>query len=512
MGVNQYAGYYLSSTTAMSQGTNISSVITAASATGYYITMLATYAPPNNGGTNGAPGSGSKVSTYTSNSNYLFYYDGALGTPTVSTVTLAINNNTYATPVCGVYMFGQNTTPVITGTATGVTNVGTYFYNKTNLLVWTPTIGGTGVTSTTENSTANITAGSSGSQFTGPLTIQNTSLNISTSLSSYQTTFGLSAVAYNINNISSSSVSATNISVIYDPQSITLAYYNNQTIPVFGSSGAPAQGIRLSSTSTAGNEYVGTNLSTGTPTFQSNVAANNLYNGTTPYSSGAIYDNTQLISGSVANYSKEAMMYLGRYYGGTNGTVPYISYTSYYYGTSQNLANYASIPSSNGYRYVTYVWNASGMTTGSNNITFNIIGLNNVNIQPANNNQIYYTSGGARLQFFYRVEDSTNSTTALNWPSSGQISSPWADANLVAQTGVANQRLVAAGNVTNTNFTPAGCAGSSSITYTGGNASFNVNIAYSSSSFNSATYIYARVGLLATDTSNYFSYMTAGFT
>jgi hypothetical protein len=90
------------------------------------------------------------------------------------------------------------------------------------------------------------------------------------------------------------------------------------------------------------------------------------------------------------------------------------------------------------------------------NIAFTINGLTNVNyfgVSP--NGTLYYGSTPVTpLIFFYRLEDSTSAiTTAVNWSTGGQISTPWINGNLIPS---GTQSLPTSVNFSNIYFTPAG--------------------------------------------------------
>jgi hypothetical protein len=219
-----------------------------------------------------------------------------------------------------------------------------------------------------------------------------------------------------------------------------------------------ANGIRVFSTRNAANMAVASYDSTKTAATAGGLVNNNIKNilydssdnniAGTPYIS-TIYDNIESIgSGGAIQYSQDAMLYNGVYGAG------YQNYNIYYYGPNQlNNVNYTSIGS--GTRYVTFAYDVTNVTLPFQNIAFTINGLINVNyfgVSP--NGTLYYgASPVTPLVFFYRLEDSTSSATAINWSTGGQISTPWINGNLIPS---GTQSLPTSVNFSNIYFTPAG--------------------------------------------------------
>ena len=106
---------------------------------------------------------------------------------------------------------------------------------------------------------------------------------------------------------------------------------------------------------------------------------------------------------------------------------------------------------------------------------------------------LYYGLSGTTtpLIFFYRLEDSTNNANAVNWPTGGQVSTPWINGNLIP-TGV--QSLPTSVNFSNIYFTPAGLTSS---TYTSNTATLICVLGnkISSSNKTSKMTLYCRIGL-----------------
>ena len=335
-----------------------------------------------------------------------------------------------------------------------------------------------------ETTLSNLTSGTGSAGFNNPVSFTNTSITLLNSTSNaYMGPVGINVIPYNVSGTGGSSILSNRINCIFDPVSLSKIYQM-----VTGSTGS----IRYFSTANAANMAIASYNSTTTAAtaggLVNNTSTNILYNGGT-YISTAVYDNSLTILNGPSQCSKDAMLYNGIY------GIGYYDYSSSYYGPNQvNNINTNYIPATGGTRYVTFGWDVSNALLPFQNITFTINGLTNVNYYGVSPSGIlYYGLSGTTtpLIFFYRLEDSTNNANAVNWPTGGQVSTPWINGNLIP-TGV--QSLPTSVNFSNIYFTPAGLTSS---TYTSNTATLICVLGnkISSSNKTSKMTLYCRIGL-----------------
>ena len=427
-----WTGYYLQNTIRV----GITGSILASNSNQYTLSVTGTY-PSTNSGVN--------CNFFTS-----FYYDGEPRVPLITTtpqISLVSSSIGY---VCGVAVI--NTSSVFSLTTSGVTGIGNYFYNSNanGIISYTQNGPAGTILPNRETTLSNLTSGTGAAGFNNPVSFTNTSITFSNNVSNaYIGPVGINVVPYNTWGTGGSSVSSNTINCIFDPVSLLKI---SQMTPT------SANGIRVFSTRNAANMAVASYDSTKTAATAGGLVNNNIKNilydssdnniAGTPYIS-TIYDNIESIgSGGAIQYSQDAMLYNGVYGAG------YQNYNIYYYGPNQlNNVNYTSIGS--GTRYVTFAYDVTNVTLPFQNIAFTINGLINVNyfgVSP--NGTLYYgASPVTPLVFFYRLEDSTSSATAINWSTGGQISTPWINGNLIPS---GTQSLPTSVNFSNIYFTPAG--------------------------------------------------------
>ena len=428
-----WTGYYLQNTIRV----GITGSILSSNSNQYTLSVTGTYPSTNSG--------------VSSNFFTSFYYDGEPRVPVITTtpqISLVSSSIGY---VCGVAVI--NTSSVFSVTTSGVTGVGNYFYNSnTNGIISYTQSGPIGTISPNKETTlSNLTSGIGSAGFNNPVSFTNTSITLSNNASNtYMGPVGINVVPYNTWGTGGSSVSSNTISCIFDPVSLT---------KISQMSATSANGIRVFSTKNAANMAVASYDSTKTAATAGGLVNNNikniLYDSTDGNTSGTtyisnVYDNTQTIgAGAATQYSLDAMLYNGVYGSG------YQNYNASYYGPNQlNNVNYSSLSVST--RYVTVAFDVTNVALPFQNIAFTINGLTNVNyfgVSP--NGTLYYGSTPVTpLIFFYRLEDSTSAiTTAVNWSTGGQISTPWINGNLIPS---GTQSLPTSVNFSNIYFTPAG--------------------------------------------------------
>ena len=499
---DEFSGYYQKcpfTVTVVNNTTNFPDAPTISTA--YALTFGGTYPATNTvGGT-------AYTFSITPSSNYPFYWDGKLAIPTATTPTFTINSSgNTLTAVCGLYVYSGDLSLSVTTTA--IKNVGIYFINSTNLLTYSSSFGGT---MPAETSKQNVTSGIASGKIdnTNGLTITNTLVAITgISQTSYQSSLTITSTAYNIAGTYGGATSNPTL-LIYDPSSVTLLNtYTTSSV------------FRVPSTSTAGNEAVSGYNSAANSGTPNNTPANILLDGTTLYSS-AIYDHTKKINSTNLNYSKDALLYNGNYYGSGSGFTTYTLYNgiSGTIGTSANVDyTAATINTGISVRYVTLAFPISSTVTPFNTITFTINNLKNVIFDNTTSSLYYGTTTTNRFLFFYRMEDSTNTTTATNWTAGGQISTPWIDGNYVASNAslLTNPSLPTASNIGNRYFTPCGGTTLSGYNSTTSTGTFVVKLPYiinsTTATTSTKTFLYCRIGIntaYAATTFNNVSYNTS---
>ena len=384
----------------------------------------------------------------TNTSTYSFYYDTLTGSPTVSSFVTTLNT-VNSIQISGIWILYGTTTLNATTT---VTNIGTYFYNNSQILAYSTGQSETGLT--------NVTSGKNTNTLNNSVTFTNTGSgpaiqfsNASFSSSGIQ----IGVTAYNALGNTGTNNSNT-ILVIYDQPSYsfitntTLYPSSINTINITTS----ASGYRISSGSSVGNtpQYV-----TALP--PSSVNANSAYNNT-----------TSIIS------TEELQISNGFYQ--TRGGNGYLNYTSYYYSpSSQNTLNYSTI-SSTGYRFSTFVWRVGTYPSNYVKVAFTINNISNVSDANGTPNV-----SGNNILCYYRLEDSANYGSFT----SSFVNTTWINANtIINELTSGNYYVIGSSLLGGKNSTVTN-------TYSGNSLTVNALLPSFSVTNSNVFYIYLRVGL-----------------
>jgi hypothetical protein len=350
-------------------------------------------------------------STTSVTSTFPFYYDTLSGVPTITTTQHSFKDDisTKAVQISGIWVL-QGSIPLTV--VTTASNMGQYFYPTGNILLYS--------TGHNENNLTNLPTGSiTNGKINNPITFTNNSITHTNN--SYATTIPFSTTAYNL--LGSSSKSATSISAILDYPSYNLIKnLLAQSIPNITTS--QTTGFRV---------YSGVATASFVPLY--------LFNSTTPYSSVPYLQSWSLI---VANNSggydgtQELMVANGAFQ--TTNSNYNTDYTSYLYGNetaSKNTFNYTTMISSTNtttrYRYATFVWKISPITTEAYN-NINIV-INNLTNVKSKNQVLYCDDESTIIKIYYRIEDSNNLGTETDVSLLGsKASTNWLSVNEAAST------------------------------------------------------------------------------
>jgi hypothetical protein len=335
----------------------------------------------------------SQTGSSSSTSAYSFYYDTQSGNPTVSSFSISLNT-TNVRQVSGIWILYGSTKLNAT---TSCTNIGTYFYNNSQILSYS--------TGQNEPNLTNITSGKNATSLNNSITITNTgNPAITYSNGSFAKIISVTSTAYNCLGNSVTSTEST-ISAILDQSSFDLLNNTSKTptgIQLVGVNHNYNPGFRLSSGISSGNTPAYT-----TPITQTSAS-------TIPY------DHTLDIT------SLEELQIFNGTYGTKMNTNGYLNYSPYYKSNGvRNTLNYSGI-SSSGYRFATFVWKANTSLSPYTKVSFQMYGVTQSVSDPNGTPSV----SGSPILFYYRLEDANN-ISAFN---TTYINSKWIDAN-----GVINQ-------------------------------------------------------------------------
>jgi hypothetical protein len=387
-----------------------------------------------------------------------FYYDGAYTTPSIGSVNVTNNNSSFS-KLCGLTVYKELLK--IKVTTNSVKNIGTYFYNSTQILKYSSSVNTDILITETDLTKATGFDSTSGID-------NNTGLNFNRDIEftpnssySYFKSLTITSAAYNIpgNNGTNSS----NLSLIYDKSEIITVILTIDNSTVLSNT----KGCRLKSYA-LGTEGTGINI------------LNNISNSGSSFSL-YIYDHNDLLT---SNYE---LLYANDRY------TTHSDYLIDYNNTLGNTLNYSNL-SANGlpvdsitYRYATFGWkidNSGFPASGYNKVIFKLTILDTTaTLSKSTNFELLLTN--YRPLLYYRIEDSVNIDNF-----NGARSTPWIAGNTNTGTKISSS------NFTSTNTNYKGFGEANDIIITGNIATFNLIIPNKIDNSNSNNnYIYCRIGI-----------------
>jgi len=342
------------------------------------------------------------------------YYFDTTAAISVSSFTTALHTSTTSTQICGIWVTGQ--TAYLTAT-TGVTNLGNYFFNSTQILQYN-----SGTNTTNEIGIGNISAASkTGGGLSASLSVSNTGAAITYTNSAYTTSIPATIVtAYNPAGASSTRASTT-IPIIMDQLTLTLV---NSFITV------------LSSTSLTTSSSYGYRIYSGVPA-SGNVPATNYLSANAAYTTLTAFSNAwDLTNSNIGGFNATQELLIANGAFRTRDTSYGKSYIGFQYvtgGTVNTMSgpNYTSLGST-GYRYASFAWRMQSAPSppGCQTLNFVLTGgsLNVIN------SLLYADSGTNKILIYFRLE----SITAPGTFTSGGLNSYWISANDNTLTGASS--------------------------------------------------------------------------
>jgi len=324
--------------------------------------------------------------TTTNNSMY-FYYDSYVGSPTNGGVQILFGLLNFI-PATGIYVVYNN---ILVNSSTVVSNIGTYFYNNSQILNYyynssITAFGG-------ETGTSNVAPGGlTGpgttppyNQFSNTVNITNNSVTIpSTTVFAKQPPFAVNSYG----PTSTFTQQSATLNIIYDPPTRSLLSNTtlNPTSPQTISTTTLYYGFRILSEAPKSGQTDSYYTELPPTTFNLTTA----YNNTLSLLSDAQYD-IQLTTGTYQTKGLSSNGYLNY-----NGII--------YSSTLTNTLDYSTIPAT-GYRYLTFTYTVP--FTSVNNIKFVVQNDSSTPIFSGSNQQPYIGSTtGSRIYFYFRGENS----------------------------------------------------------------------------------------------------------
>jgi len=344
------------------------------------------------------------------NNSMFFYYDSYTGAPTNGGVSILFGTLTYS-EASGIF-FVYN--PIALQSTTIVSNIGTYFYNKNQILNYyynasTTAFGG-------ETGTSNVAPGG----LTGPGTsppydeLANSVIFTNSSVIIPSTTTFAKQPSFNVTSYGPTTTStqqSATLNIIYDPPTHNLLNSTtfNPTSPQSISTTTLVYGFRILSQAPKSGQTDSYYTELPPTTFNLNVS----YNNTLSLLTDAQYD-IQLTNGTYQTKGTTSNGYLNY-----NGII--------YSSTLTNTLDYSTIPAS-GYRYLTFTYTVP--FTSVNNIKFVVQNDSSTQIYSGSTNQQPYigSSNGSRIYFYFRGENSEKYTA--QYFTADYSNSTWVDATI----------------------------------------------------------------------------------
>ena len=381
---------------------------------------------------------GAQIGSNTTNTCYFYYDPIADNKPTFGSTPLTTTIKTANfVQISGIWVL--HTSIAFTATTMIASNIGNYFYNSTNILVYKVESSlASAITSVSidEKTLTNATSSSGSVGYTGatklisyPITFTNTGAaatgNIATTAYGPATIF-VNVTAYNPKTATEittyTATSSTNAYPVFiDQPSYALTLTTSTTYPT-----TPKSLPTTLATATFGMRvWTGDSANTITSTTTAGTTAKllSVTSTRTGYVTASnIYDNAQSIiytSGTGSNYNQDLQLCNGLYVA-KSYTDAYKNYNNTYLknnGTSNNFntLDYSSNSSisSTGYRYATFVWQCAAASCS--NVYFIINGFSTaLNIPTTGTYQnipcYTYNSATQPILIYYRFED----TAAFN--------------------------------------------------------------------------------------------------
>ena len=355
--------------------------------------------------------------------------------------------------------------------------MGKYFYSSP-LISYTSTIGG--ITTNKQETTLNNASGYSNGLIT------NGNLNFTSTITSNSlvnvtsTTLNISALVYNVYNISGTNATSKTINVITDGPSCTLVYTTlAQSMPTLSTS-ASNNGYRIYSAPTISNNCPNLNLS-GTEYF--NIPYLNSWDITKTNNAGGIDATTELMvyNGSFIAFSSTA-------------------YQNYSSSLNNTGIDYSTISTAAGsYRFATFCWKFPNTTSSFTGLSFT---LNSTSTFYNQGTKIQMNvSGGRRIDplIFYAIRDTENDY------SENSLNTVWINAN-------SNTNMAGAATYFDTTNNTYGSLGGFLAVTSPANASTGttgtINVFIPGRPPSNSTYLYLRIGLPMNENVNFTSVKT----
>jgi hypothetical protein len=463
---------------------------------------------------------GTDIATPTVPSPYTYYYDTAPGTPAFSSLAFTLTNSSgqsaAAKQLSGIWVLQGSIGITVAST---VTSMGAYFYTAGTAAAGTTGTNGflnyyqDGTRFGYETNLSKVTSTYTGNGFTNnSITCTNASNTWSSTGTTYATSISnLTAKANNIANITTSGNNS--ITAIVDNTSFSSI--SSTSVQTIGTSSASAVvGYRVWS----GSVLSTTNL---VPRFTYNNSGTNIGYINMPYQHSWNLVNTSNSNTGVsfttgvnpsgtfsytADGTQELMVANGAYQ--ANNSSYSINYATYYYGTSQqnslNYSTYSTATNSGGYRFATFVWNISGLSSSYGYLNIVINGAT----YTGTSSNLLNSDATNRVLLFYRVEDgSTSNSFNLTNTTNASPGSYWISMNDNSTTATGSESLssnyfnVPSGNKPYYKLPTISTAGS--------NVTVNVPFSSPSNSGLSNCYVYARIGISTNSTGYSFNNITA---
>jgi hypothetical protein len=347
-------------------------------------------------------GSGGASKTDTST----FLYEPVSSAPTINSMSLNLNSAvTGATQISGIWVL-TNTADIPIDVSTNVSNLGSYFYNPTQILSYS-----TGQTETGTTNVTNITGG----RLANPTTIVNTSGTITKSYTEDMSgivQFSLTGTAYNSVGLSGTGTGTMN--VVYDISSYALVT-NTTLYPT----AIPTLSLSSDATLNYGFRVSSETAGTGVLKFVTDLSGM-INSGTmhsTTFCSTAYNNATSLLT------NQEIQIANGGYCSKTSPNT-YLNYANTFYGHGlMNTLDYTGVTDVAGiYRFATYAWRfPSVLAANSAYMQIFLNGVNQTLVPTTTTSKIGNGTGtinigsasGPELLVYYRVESTDANITSF---------------------------------------------------------------------------------------------------
>ena len=418
--------------------------------------------------------------------SYTFYYDSQLNStgPTGGISSITLPGSTY---VSGIKVVDGNSSSININTI--LTNMGIYFYKSTlidysikNNTTTLATSSITSIPSTSISNTKIIT-----DSIEGKISFTN---GVSINTSTFYKNITISGTGYNPQT-STTIPSVTLTNLIIDKPSVSLLSMIPTTIP--NVAGSSVVGCRIwSAPSISGKKYTNLNYTNANNSKTYNyydIKYNHAWN---------IASNTGTIESTndTIDPSTELQVCNGyfRTKAASDGYMDYSLTSTVTITNNYNNPNYSSIINSN-YRYATFAWKLTPISSSYTKLTFEIPFINSSTTIATNSEGLLFINGTA-LDIYYMFQDASSSSY-----DSTIFNSVWINANSVTNPEANTSNFYILDN-------NGSLYGTSSSTYSNNSATFNVFIPNTIFPVNNTTYLYCRIGL-PMNVNTWFNYISA---